>query len=149
MSWDVIFMRTPDGITTLGQIPQGFIPPSLGSRSEIVTHLENALPGLRFIQEEGVYEGNDHSITIDLVSIGEPDLIRSVYAHVRGGGTALKTLETMWQIMRCSAFDGSTGDRLTSSTISNASFEVWREYRNTVLGGDNHAVDNEFSHTSH
>lgn len=134
MSWDVTFMRTPEEVRSFNDLPKGFKPPSLGEREQVIRHLSEILPEFDFTNAWGVFEGNDHSITLNFVALDDPDEINLLAAHVRGGIGSVYTLKKIWGIMDCSAFDDGTGERIDNSADPARGFRKWKGFKGKIIG---------------
>ncbi len=54
MSWDILIQDFPSSAATVEKIPQDFNPPSLGSRTELITKIQRVAPFSDFPIPHGV-----------------------------------------------------------------------------------------------
>jgi hypothetical protein len=107
MSWDVLIQPLPSGLRSLDDIPQGYEPPPLGPREEIVSRIRGRVPGVEFIDSAwGRLEGDGFSIEFNLDG---DDQATSLMLHVRGAAAAIRIVREVSEALGCPAIDCSEG----------------------------------------
>ncbi len=84
MSWDIFGMHLPDGIKTAKDIPAGFKPTAIGSRSEIIARIKALYPEANFSDPSwGQLFLPDCIIEFPM---GDEEVLESLAMYVRGDG---------------------------------------------------------------
>ncbi len=131
MSWDIFVQDIPVGAATVGDIPNDFVPATIGRRSDIIEKIKEVAPFANFSDPAwGTIDGADFSIE---VSLGSDDIIDSFAFHVRGSDLAAALVSEILTRLNLRAFDGGTGDIFNHERAS-AGLEQWRSYLQKVLG---------------
>lgn len=131
MSWDVLLLRLPQGVTAIDEIPDDHSEP-LGPREEVLAAIAKATPAANLSDPTwGVLNHQDWSIELN---IGSTEPVDSVMLHVRGGGDVDVAIFTLANALGCAALDCSSGDLLTPED-SGDGWREFQEYRDRVLGG--------------
>ena len=87
MSWDIFAMDTPPGVQSVSEIPDDFRPQSLGSRSAVITRIQQIVPTADFSDPSwGLIDGDDWSIEVNL---GKDEACDGFALHVRGDEAAV------------------------------------------------------------
>ncbi|MFT3836661.1 MAG: hypothetical protein QM723_06665 [Myxococcaceae bacterium] len=127
MSWDVHFMRWPEGVTNLEEMTEEFVPDPLGPAHEVIAKLTARLPKLDFSDRAwGVLEGPGFSIEFNL---GAAPIADSLMLHVRGGPAAFGAVREVSEALGVPALDLSTGECIDfSAADASRGFDAWRTY---------------------
>ncbi|WEO29618.1 hypothetical protein [Streptomyces caniscabiei] len=130
VSWDVFIMRFPP---ELGNIPENWDPPSLGSGREVRAVLAQVLQGIEFSPGGwGDYEGPGFSISTP-VNEADDAPVAAVSLFIHGGNeAAAHAALAVADALQARAYDTGSGDFLTAESARSA-FEAWRAYRDRVL----------------
>lgn len=132
MSWDVLFVAAPPGVTSLDDMPEAELPP-LGPRDEVLKALRDAAPAADWTDASwGRLDAGDFSIEFN---VGDGDPVESVMLHVRGGDGALRVIQRVSEALQRPAIDCSEGTVIDfASADAAAGFHAWRDYRDKVAG---------------
>jgi hypothetical protein len=132
MSWDVLLLRLPPGITSVGDIPDNF-GEVLGTTDEVRRLLAGILPTLDLTDPAwGVLESANYSIEF---SIGADEPCNAVMLHVRGLDDALEPIQAVCGASGWQAIDCSSGDVIVFDADPARGLRAWREYRDRVAPG--------------
>ena len=103
MSWDLIVQQLPDGVWTVADIPDDFVPGSLGPRATILAAIQRVAPDADVsapswgrIERDGVHVE---------VNLGDADPVRSFALHVRGSGEATRLVRELLDALGMRALD--------------------------------------------
>lgn len=131
MSWDIFVQDLPTDAATVAEIPDDFVPQGLGNRSEIVAKICEVIPDANFSDPAwGLIDGDDWSIE---VNIGDSETCTGFALHVRGGDQATGVVDAVLRALDIRAIDSQTGEFFVAGPESQASFKMWREYRDSVV----------------
>jgi hypothetical protein len=132
MCWDVLIQPLPSGLRSLDEIPEGYCPPPLGARDEVVSRIRGRVPAVEFIDPAwGRLEGDGFSIEFNL---GGDDPATSLMLHVRGTAGALGVVREVSEALGCPAIDCSEGALIDfESPTAAEGFARWRAYRDRVI----------------
>ena len=126
MSWDVLIMRVPEGVTDLGDIPDDYDEP-LCSHSELTARLRAVFPDIDLTDPTwGILEGEDYSIEFNM---DEEDPCDSVMLHVRGGDSALAPIKALCDSTGWAAVDAGGGEIIPLTAESVPGFTAWQHMR--------------------
>ncbi|ADD45989.1 hypothetical protein [Stackebrandtia nassauensis] len=132
MSWDVLLLRIPEGVTAIDQIPDDIPATPLGSRDDILAAISRVAPEANLSDPTwGQLNGEDWSMEFN---IGSDDPVDSVMLHIRGGGDDMENV--MFGVagaLNCQVIDCSGGDVLTPENGSSG-WRAFQEYRDQVIG---------------
>lgn len=132
MSWDVLLLRLPPGITSVGDIDDDF-GEVLGTTDEVRRLLAGVIPALDLTDPAwGVLESANYSIEF---SIGADEPCNSVMLHVRGLDDALEPIRAVCAARGWQAIDCSSGDVIAFDADPARGLRAWREYRDRVAPG--------------
>src|SRR5262245_7473078 len=133
MSWDVFFVKLPDGVRSVYDAPKDYHPPPLGPRAELIAALRKLLGDADFSDPSwGQYLAEGFSIEFNMG--GDP--VDSLMLHVRGGEAAFGCVREIARALGTPAIDCSTGELIDfDAPDADASFRRWRGYRDRVIGG--------------
>jgi len=125
MSWDVVLVNAPQGLT-VQEIPRDFVPPPLGPATELLDRLRAALPDLNLSDPTwGNLDSPDWSIEFN---IGREDPVESIMLHVRGGGDVVEVIQRAARALGCRALDGSSGEFIEDGGADGwADFQAYRD----------------------
>ena len=131
MSWDVMVMRIPEGLTSLDEISEDFDEPLCGLR-EVGPTLLSVFPDLDLSDPTwGILEGDDFSIEFN---IGDEDPCDSIMLHVRGGDGALTPIRALCATTGWAAIDAGGGELIdTNGEGAVSGFTEWQEFRKKAL----------------
>lgn len=131
MSWDIHFQDFPD-VASIDEIPDDYVPKSIGTRSEIIERIKSAFPQANFTEMGwGVIDGGEWSIEIN---VGEEEDCEGFMLHVRGGGDAITAVERIAEATGIRGIDIQTSQFFTPESAME-SFKVWQEYRDQAVSG--------------
>lgn len=129
MSWDVILMNVPSNIESIMAL-EGDLP-VLGSNTEVLSILSNALPAINLSDPTwGVFDGDNFAIEF---SIGDKDPVHTIMLHVRGSDEVIEVIERLCQYSGWRALDTSVGDFMNFANNPAAGLQQWRAYRDHVF----------------
>ncbi len=131
MSWDVLVIHAPEGVTAVDALPSGFDPPALGPGADVRQRLHERVPGLDLSDPAwGLLTGPTWSIEVNIGS-GEP--VASIMLHVRGGGDdVLPVIALIAEALGARILDLSTGRFLTGGPADTNGWHGFQQYRNQV-----------------
>ncbi|MEU8508723.1 hypothetical protein AB0C40_29250 [Streptomyces brevispora] len=129
MSWDVLLLRLPDCIASVQDIPDGYLPPPLGRRRDVLAAVTRAVPGAGLADpDRGELRGPTWSMGLD---IGSTDPVDSIMLHVRGSGDdALTTVFRLAEALHCKVLDCSEGELITPG--GTPGWHAFQQYRDRV-----------------
>ena len=132
MSWDVLLLRLPPGITSLGDLRKDFDDP-LGTTDHVRSLLRAAVPGLDLTDPSwGVLDAPHYSIEF---SIGADEPCGAVMLHVRGLDDAVEPIRAVCQATGWTAVDCSLGSPIDFDADPARGLRAWRDYRDKVSPG--------------
>jgi hypothetical protein len=132
MSWDIFAMDTPPGVQSVSEIPDDFRPRSLGSRSAVISKIQQIVPTADFSDPLwGLIDGDDWSIEVNL---GKDEDCDGFALHVRGGEAAVGAVASILDGLGIRAIDAQTGEFFVSGPSAIESFRKWTAYRDHVVG---------------
>ena len=130
MSWDIFVQDIPSDARMIDDIPDDFVPATIGRRSEIIEKIKEIVPFADFSDPAwGTIEGTDYSIEVNL---GADESIDSFAFHVRGDDVAAGLVSDILKHLNLRAFDGGTGDIFDHERAA-AGLKKWRAYRDWVV----------------
>lgn len=107
VTWNVLIMRIPDGITHFAQLPSAF-EHDLASISEVRRILRELFPRIRFRDERwATLELEDGVVEVD---IGTRDPCQSILLNIEGRDAALSTVRRFSDVRGWAALDLLEGD---------------------------------------
>jgi hypothetical protein len=137
VSWEILFMRLPDGIASLNEVPKDYEMPPLGDRQRIIARIQERLPDVDLSSPDWglVVYGESFAIEFDL---GRDDVARFLKLYVRGGmlwgGEALGAIREVSEALGCKPFDCNISEFLDLDSPEAAeSIEKWRALRDRVV----------------
>jgi hypothetical protein len=131
MSWDIYIQEFPAGAAKVSDIPDDFRGGPLGSRSELIAKIQDALPGADFSDPTwGDFEEDGFSIEFNM---GPEEVCDSIMLHVRGGGHPVQTIARLLEHLNLRAIDCQTG-AFFDVEMAKASFGSWTRYRDQIVG---------------
>ena len=129
MSWDIYVQDLPD-VGVLNEIPDEFVPRSIGPRSMIIAKIIERIPHADFTQPAwGLIEGPDWSIEVNL---GDEEECQGFALHVRGGEGVVAAIQAIVECLEVRAIDMQTSEFFDVETAT-ASLAQWRAYRDQVV----------------
>lgn len=129
MSWDILVQDFPK-VEKISDIPDDFVPSSIGTREVIIAKIINSFPAANFSDPSwGVIYTSDGSIE---VNIGNNDDCDGFMLHVRGGETAFAAVVTILNAVGCRAIDCQTSE-FFEIEAGQSSFSNWQNYRDQVV----------------
>jgi hypothetical protein len=130
MSWDLLIQDLPK-VDSIEDIPDDFVPASLGKRQSVIDRIAAALPAADFADPAwGVIEGSDWSIE---VNIGEEPECISAMLHVRGMGSgAIVAVSAIMDALGKRASDCQTSQFFDRDSALD-SFLAWQDYRGHAI----------------
>ena len=134
MSWDIFVQDIPKDVKTVEEIPNDFQPNPIGTRSEIIRKIQQAVPEADFTNPAwGHIRGDGWHIE---VNIGDEEEKCTGFAfHVRGGDEACGVIAAILDPLQLRAFDTQNGGFFVASPEAVESFRAWRKYRDQVVNG--------------
>lgn len=139
MSWDVLLQRFPAAAKTAADIPDDYMPPVIGSRSQVVSSLLKIIPTADASDPSWVsIDGDGFSIE---VNIGDDGHCTDIMLHVRGSDAAIQAVRQIAERLQVRALDCSTGEFLDAMSDPAAGFRQWRAYRDQIVGRSDDATE--------
>ncbi|WP_251021996.1 hypothetical protein [Streptomyces sp. ISL-10] len=131
MSWDVILLRLPAGVTSVQEIPADYTPESLGRRDDVLAAVIQAVPDVDLSDPAwGELSGPTWSIELN---IGSEEPVDSVMLHIRGSGDDVLTpVLRLADALRCKALDCAEGDLITPGQTSG--WHAFQQFRDRATG---------------
>ncbi|MFE1203675.1 hypothetical protein ACFW5V_18505 [Streptomyces sp. NPDC058762] len=131
MSWDVILLHLPDGVTSAQGIPADYIPAPLGRRGDVLAAVTQVVPDVDLSDPEwGELSSRTWSIELN---IGSEDPVDSVMLHIRGSGDEVLTpVLRLAEALRCKALDCAEGNLITLGQTSG--WHAFQQFRERVMG---------------
>ncbi len=135
MSWDIYVQDLPKGIKTVDDIPEDFLPGTIGRRSEFIAEISAVLPEADFSDPSwGRIEGPDFSIEFNM---GDEEEVECFALHVRGGDGAVGVIAAVLDRLGLQALaTGTESGLFEAGDAAQEGFARWRSYRNKVVGGN-------------
>ncbi|MFF7182784.1 hypothetical protein [Streptomyces sp. NPDC008121] len=131
MSWDVLLLRLPDGVTSAQDIPADYAPDPLGTRLDVLAAVTRAVPGVD-LSDPAWGELSSPTWSVEF-NIGSEDPVDSVMLHIRGSGDDVLTpVLRLAEALRCKALDCAQGAVLTSGQTSG--WHAFQQFRDRVVG---------------
>ncbi len=125
MSWDVLVQDFPMDAERIADVPDDFVPSSLGSRSNLIAKIQEVVPFADFSDPSwGLLDGEDFSIE---VSLGASEEVEGFAFHVRGSDTGAAVVADILEKLKLRAFDTTTGEFFNRQAAA-SSLAKWREY---------------------
>ena len=135
MSWDVFVQDFPPDVASVSDIPDDFVPRSLGRRIEIIEKLLQVVPSADFADASwGTIEGDGWSIEIN---IGTEQDCGGFAMHARGGDGAVGVIDAILDHLGNRAIDSRSGEFFTAGPDAKKSFEEWRSFRDSSVENRN------------
>ncbi|MFG3283246.1 hypothetical protein [Streptomyces sp. NPDC048111] len=133
MSWDVLLLRLPAGVTAVQDIPDGFSPPPMGWTADVVATLRATVPDVDLTDPAwGELPGPTWNMELN---IGSSDPVDSIMLHIRGyGDDVLDFIARIAHALGCDALDISTGGLVTAREVTG--WHGFQAYRDRVVGAD-------------
>lgn len=126
MSWDVVLLKEKFDLEDC----QGYVPPSLGSRDEVIALLTELFPKFNANDKSwGVLLEDDFSIEFN---IGRKETVDSIMLHIRGGGDPVAIVKGIMKALNWQALDVQTTEFIDIDTESD-SWGKFQQFRDTVL----------------
>src|SRR5947207_15896669 len=130
MSWDIYVQGFPTRAATIEDVPNDFVPATIGTRSEIIRKIKDVAPFADFSDPSwGKIDGDKFSIE---VSRGKDEELSSFAFHVRGDNEAAAVVSEILIRLKLKAVDGGTGEFFDHSQAT-AGLQRWREFRDRVI----------------
>src|SRR5258708_5699610 len=103
MSWDIFVQDIPPGISAAADMPDDFVPKSLGPRCVIIDKIRTVVPNADFTDPTwGRIDAPDFSIEVNL---GDNEEVDGFALHVRGGDMAAFVVADILEQLGLRAFD--------------------------------------------
>jgi hypothetical protein len=133
MSWDIFVQDFPRNAKTLEDLPEGFVPASIGKRSAVIAGIKEVVPSADFTDPSwGVIDGDGWSIE---VNIGDSEACHHFAFHVRGGDAAAGVVAAILEHLGLRAVDSQSGDFFVAGPEAIESLRKWRAYRDQIVAG--------------
>lgn len=132
MSWDLFAAKIPPECKMTADLPDGWAPPDIGSRSDIIEQIRKIMPGADFSDPAwGRVDGPDYSIEISLSGDEMPSMVTF---YVRGGDAAAFVAAEIITGLGLRAFDtGSSDGTIFPGEDVTDGLQNWRRFRDQVL----------------
>ncbi len=125
MSWDIFIQNFPEGADRVSEIPDTFMAPPIGSRSEVMSKILGAMPEVDFSDPAwGTLKADEYSIEFGL---GDDELLYGLTLHVRGSDEVLPLVSRVLSALGLRAIDSWTGE-FFDPTVAPMSLQRWRSY---------------------
>jgi len=132
MSWDIFVQDLPASAQLVADIPDDFVPKSLGDRAAIISKIRQIAPMVNFSDPNwGTIDGEDFSIE---VNIGHGDPVHGFALHIRGGDLAAFVVADILDCLGLRAIDSGTGGIFQPNGLE-AGLRRWRAYRDRICNG--------------
>ena len=132
MSWDVVlfnFHGAPP--TDLSALPDDYVLDPLGPSAAVRHAITQRLPQVDWSDPVwGMYVGSGFTFEFNT---GKEDPIMTIMIHVRGGGDAVAALLHLAVPNQWTLFDCSTGEFIDPNQPSQAGWEDFQAYRDTII----------------
>jgi hypothetical protein len=129
MSWD-LYVQDWGDVKSLTDIPEGYEPKPIGTRSEIISQIKKIEPLVDFKDQSiGRLENDQFSIEFNL---GHEEIVSSFAMHVRGNELALPCIGQILSKLNLKAADGSSADFFDVENSKQA-MRKWIDFRNEIL----------------
>jgi len=129
MSWD-LFVQDWGNANTLDEIPDDFVPQSIGSRADIIDRIKEIEPIIDFSDPSlGFLENEYFSIEF---SMGDNEELDSFVIHARGSELAAGCIANILSGLKLKAADGSTLNFFNTEQAINE-LKKWIDYKNNTL----------------
>jgi hypothetical protein len=132
MSWDIIVLDLPPGITSINQIPKNFKPRPLGLRSDFISRISTIFPETNFSDPSwGILRASGCSIEFNM---GTHENVDSFAMHVRGGEECPDVVARILDGLEVRALDTSSPSGLFEQdpALRSKGFERWRSFSSHV-----------------
>lgn len=130
MSWDIFVQDIPSDARTIDDIPDDFVPATIGRRAEIIEKIKEIVPFADFSDPAcGAIEGTNFSIEVNL---GAGETIDGFAFQVSGDDAAAGLISDILKHLKFGAFDSGTGDIFDHQKAA-AGLKKWRAYRDWVV----------------
>lgn len=126
-------MDVPADVVTVDDLPQGYVGPTLGLRSDVITKIQDVVPTADFTDPAwGRIEGPGFSIEVSMGD-AEEEITHFVFG-VRGSDLALGVIADILDRMDLRGLDpqSETGALFSPATAAE-SLRNWRAYRDQVV----------------
>ena len=131
MSWDIVVQDLPDGVQHVDEIPDDFKPRPLGTRTDVIRRIQQAVPTADFSDPSwGILETPEFSVEFN---IGSDEEVEGFALHVRGGDAAAGFVADLLERCGWRALDTSSSSGIFDPTAALESMRRWRSYRDNVL----------------
>jgi hypothetical protein len=132
VSWDIFVQDLPAGAKSVADIPEDFVPKSLGPRAELIRKICQVVPDADFSDPSwGLIRAPTFSIE---VNIGKEAICDSFAFHVRGGGDgAVGLVAAILSHLGLRAIDAQTGEFFAWGQEALESFRKWKAFRDQVM----------------
>lgn len=130
MSWDVLLLRLPAHVTSVGEVPDDYTTPPLGRRQDVLAAVNQTLPEADLSDPAwGELLGAGWSMELN---IGSKDPVDSIMLHIRGSGDDVLTpVFQLAAALDCKVLDCSEGDLITPQGTSG--WHAFQEFRDRVI----------------
>ncbi|MCT7351173.1 hypothetical protein N4P33_03180 [Streptomyces sp. 15-116A] len=131
MSWDVLLLRLPDDVASMGDLPGDFTPAPLGPAQDVLAALRRAVPEVDLTDPAwGELTGPGWSMELN---IGTDDPVVTLMLHIRGGGDdVLVPVFRFAEALDCRVLDLAKGDLATPEDTTG--WHAFQAYRDHVIG---------------
>jgi hypothetical protein len=130
LSWDIFAQDLPAGISALGDIPEDFVPKTLGQRADLIARMLEVVPGADFADPSC---GRIRAIDCEVeVSLGDDEDVHSIAFHVYSGKLAPGVVVAILKALKLRALDSATGEIFNDAEAAD-SFTKWQRYRDKVV----------------
>jgi hypothetical protein len=135
LSWDIFAQDLPVSISFLRDIPQDFVPQSLGQRVSLIARILEVVPQADFADPGwGKIRTPDCEIEIGM---GNEEEVYSIAFHVYSGKLAPGVIVAILKALKLRALDSATGEIFNEAGAAD-SFQKWQTYRDKIgLAPDN------------
>jgi hypothetical protein len=133
MSWDVFVMDLPAGIKSIDEIPEGWSPPPLGKRADIIARISALYPQADFSGDPSWGTLRLPGVSIEF-SLGRDEETDHFAMHVRGGDPAPHVVaHILGELGMRAVCSGSESGLFEYDPVSGSkAFDSWRGYASYV-----------------
>lgn len=131
MSWDIFVQDIPASASSVRDIPDGFRPRPLGTRSDVAQRIRETVPNVIFESASWASaDGPGFSLEFNL---GESTQVECLGIHVRGGDATPGLIADLLTRSRWRALDPQSETGLFDLSRAEESLRKWQSYRDSVM----------------
>jgi hypothetical protein len=130
VSWDLFAQDLPAAITSVSDIPDDFVPQSIGKRVSLIAKIKGVVPQVDFAKPDW---GKIHIPDCEIeIGMGNDEDVESIAFHVYGGELAPGVVVAILRALQLRALDSATGEIFNEVEAAD-SFMKWQKHRDKIL----------------